>query len=364
MPGELLGDRTEDVGDRLQHALAAEARVVAVAQLERLVLAGRRAGRDGRTAERAVVERHIDLDGGIAARIEDLAGVDVFDQGHGGSMVPDALVRPGISPTRTTAARTTTRSPIGSNPSFAYSSFGQSSSSAWRNTVSAPPARASSAARCTTARAEPAVAELLERVHVLDLGDRPPDVELAHRGDLAVDPRAEEPRAGVAFAALLGSRRASARSPPTWPTARAAARSRARAGASPGRPPRPRRPRRPVRRPSLRHHHQPVPAVAGARQIRRDRPAIRVVVDPDLAVREPGVPEHAIGLGGELFGVGDASRRSRRPRGSCCPSAPGYPSFRYAVPHVNGTSRVLTLATTSRSNASVRASASGSGSTA
>ena len=51
--------------------------LVAVAQLDRLVGAGRGAGRDCRPADRAVGEDDLHLDGGVAARIEDLAGVDV-----------------------------------------------------------------------------------------------------------------------------------------------------------------------------------------------------------------------------------------------------------------------------------------------
>ena len=64
----------------VQHALAAVARLVAVAQLDRLVGAGRGARRDGRPADRAVGEDDVDLDRRIAARIEDLAGVDDVDR--------------------------------------------------------------------------------------------------------------------------------------------------------------------------------------------------------------------------------------------------------------------------------------------
>ena len=67
--------------DGLLHALA-EVAIAAVAQLDRLELAGRRAARHGGAAERAVVEQHLDLDGGVAARVEDLAGADCFDGCH------------------------------------------------------------------------------------------------------------------------------------------------------------------------------------------------------------------------------------------------------------------------------------------
>ena len=63
-------------------ALAAEAGA-AVAQLDRLVLAGRgarRARSPGRVAPGR--EHDLDLDGGVAARVEDLAADDVLDLAH------------------------------------------------------------------------------------------------------------------------------------------------------------------------------------------------------------------------------------------------------------------------------------------
>ena len=57
-----LGDLAVDVRDRLEHALAEIALLVAVAQLERLALAGRRARRHGRPAKRAARERDVDFD--------------------------------------------------------------------------------------------------------------------------------------------------------------------------------------------------------------------------------------------------------------------------------------------------------------
>src|SRR5262247_999788 len=44
--------------------------------------AGRGAGRHGRPADRSIVQDDVDLDGRIAARVEDLASVDVFDRGR------------------------------------------------------------------------------------------------------------------------------------------------------------------------------------------------------------------------------------------------------------------------------------------
>ena len=62
----------DDVADGLADALAEVALLVAVAQLEGLVLAGGGAGRDGGAAQVAARHGHLDLDGGVAAGVEDL----------------------------------------------------------------------------------------------------------------------------------------------------------------------------------------------------------------------------------------------------------------------------------------------------
>ena len=65
------------------HALALVARLVAVAQLDRLVGAGGGARRDRRPAHGPVLEHDVDLDRRVAAAVEDLAADDVDDGGHG-----------------------------------------------------------------------------------------------------------------------------------------------------------------------------------------------------------------------------------------------------------------------------------------
>src|SRR5947209_3276578 len=67
------------VADGLLRALAAETRLVVVAQLDRLVLARGGARRDGRAAEGATGEAHVDLNGRVAARVDDLTGGDGGD---------------------------------------------------------------------------------------------------------------------------------------------------------------------------------------------------------------------------------------------------------------------------------------------
>ena len=81
--GQRLEDLAVDGGDRLLHALAEIARLVAVAQFDCLMRAGGGARRHRRAAHRAVFQHHIDLNGGIAAAIENFAADDVDDGGHG-----------------------------------------------------------------------------------------------------------------------------------------------------------------------------------------------------------------------------------------------------------------------------------------
>ena len=83
-PQHRVGDRAVDAGDRLVDTLPAPAALVAVAQFDRLVRAGRGAGWHRRAAEAAVFQQHVDLDGRIAAAIENLAAVDVDDRSHFG----------------------------------------------------------------------------------------------------------------------------------------------------------------------------------------------------------------------------------------------------------------------------------------
>ena len=81
--------RGTDLVEHREHGLldtlAAVALLVAVAQLDRLERSGAGAAGDGRAGDRAVVERDLDLDGGVAARVEDLAGSDGVDARHGGA---------------------------------------------------------------------------------------------------------------------------------------------------------------------------------------------------------------------------------------------------------------------------------------
>src|SRR5256885_16355047 len=72
-----------DVADRGEDALAAIAVLVAVPQLDRLVLAGRGPRGHCGAADGAALELAVDLDRGIAAGIEDFAGAQRCDGEHG-----------------------------------------------------------------------------------------------------------------------------------------------------------------------------------------------------------------------------------------------------------------------------------------
>src|SRR5579885_3097546 len=76
------GDDRVHVRHRAQHALAPVAAGVAVAQLDRLALAGRRPRGHRGAPRRASGEHDRRLDGGKAARVEDLARVDALDGRH------------------------------------------------------------------------------------------------------------------------------------------------------------------------------------------------------------------------------------------------------------------------------------------
>ena len=71
--------------DRVLHALAEIARLVAVAQLDRLMRAGRGARRHPGAAARAVFQHDIDLHRRIAAAVQNFPADDVDDGGHGSS---------------------------------------------------------------------------------------------------------------------------------------------------------------------------------------------------------------------------------------------------------------------------------------
>ena len=73
---------SSDGVDGLLDALAAVALLVTVTALDRLERAGGGAGGNGGAGDGAVVEGDLDLDGGVAAGVEDLPRADCFDAGH------------------------------------------------------------------------------------------------------------------------------------------------------------------------------------------------------------------------------------------------------------------------------------------
>ena len=89
--GQRVADRAVDGLDRRAHALAAVAARVAVAQLDRLVRAGGGARGHRGAADGAILEAHVDLDGGIAPAVENLATHDVNDHRHRQILPRDCL---------------------------------------------------------------------------------------------------------------------------------------------------------------------------------------------------------------------------------------------------------------------------------
>jgi hypothetical protein len=78
-----FGDFGVDVLDGLQHALAQVAAGFAVTQFDGFARAGGRARRHRRAAHHARFQQHVAFDGGVAARIENLAADDINDCTHG-----------------------------------------------------------------------------------------------------------------------------------------------------------------------------------------------------------------------------------------------------------------------------------------
>ena len=78
---EDVGDLRVDVVDSGEHALA-PVPIAAISQLDRLEASRARARRHDGPALGARLEVDLDLDGGVATGVEDLAACDVFDAGH------------------------------------------------------------------------------------------------------------------------------------------------------------------------------------------------------------------------------------------------------------------------------------------
>jgi hypothetical protein len=77
--GDAFRDFVFGVGDGPEYAFSKILRFVAVAKFPGLVLAGGSARRDGGAAKRSAIEEDVGFDSGIAAGINDLAGVNVGD---------------------------------------------------------------------------------------------------------------------------------------------------------------------------------------------------------------------------------------------------------------------------------------------
>ena len=102
---QLVGDLAVDELHGRADTLAAVA-VAAVAQLDRLVLAGRRPARHRGAAVRPAGQEDLDLDGRVAPRIQDLAALHVHDLTHGsGHGSSPAACQPGSMDLQLTGKR-------------------------------------------------------------------------------------------------------------------------------------------------------------------------------------------------------------------------------------------------------------------
>ena len=79
-----IGNLVIDSGDGFQHALAAKALLVAIAQFHRLMRAGGGPGRHSSAALRAIFQRHIHFDRRVAPAVHDFTGNDIDDFSHEG----------------------------------------------------------------------------------------------------------------------------------------------------------------------------------------------------------------------------------------------------------------------------------------
>ena len=79
-----VGEFAVDEANGGQHALAVES-IAAIAQLDRFEGAGGGARGHDRSTDGARIEADLHLDGGIAARVEDLTTVDVLNGAHDGT---------------------------------------------------------------------------------------------------------------------------------------------------------------------------------------------------------------------------------------------------------------------------------------
>ena len=89
------GDLAVDVADCGCHTLA-EVSLAAIAQFDRLVLAGRCARRHRGAPAGSALQLDFDLDGGVAAGVEDLTADDADDLAHRGTVPGDAPLTAGL----------------------------------------------------------------------------------------------------------------------------------------------------------------------------------------------------------------------------------------------------------------------------
>src|SRR6478752_6601690 len=105
LAGVVSDDLRTELVDHAEHGLLdtlAAVSLRAVAELHRLECPGRCTGRNRGATLGTIVEDDLDLDRGVAARVQDLPGADELDSGH--ERVPFAKGGPGEVPSAVSAA--------------------------------------------------------------------------------------------------------------------------------------------------------------------------------------------------------------------------------------------------------------------
>ena len=95
--GDGIGQFTVGESNSGEHTFAAET-VAPISELDRFERTSRGATRHDGSTRGPRVECDLDFDGWVAARVEDFAGVDMFDDAHGAGGLLESFAREAIAP--------------------------------------------------------------------------------------------------------------------------------------------------------------------------------------------------------------------------------------------------------------------------
>src|SRR5690606_2677447 len=175
---QLRGDLALHVLHGLLHAPTQVAALVAVPQLHRLKGARGRARRHRSPADAAVHEVHFHLHGGIAPRVQDLPGVDGFNDGH--AALPSACWMMSAKPTGSRLAP----------PTKAPSISGWAIKGPMLSGLTLPPYKIRTAAAAAPDTTSATVARISPMTRLASSGVACSPVPMAHTGSYAMTARA------------------------------------------------------------------------------------------------------------------------------------------------------------------------------